>query len=74
MRQVTLTVPNEDYGLFGENLKAWERSTGNDSRWMIGNFADPMSTTNRSSPVTLTCELDDTFFEQFPEWEKYVTR
>lgn len=74
MRQVTLTLPHENYARFGENLKAWERSTGNDSRWMIGNFSNPMLTTNLRSPVTATCQLDDTFFEQFPEWGQYVVR
>lgn len=74
MRSVALLIPKQHYPRFGEHLKAWERSTGNDARWVIGDMVDPMRTTNLSSPVTVSCQLDDTFFQQYPEWGKYVTR
>jgi hypothetical protein len=74
MRTVVLEIPRQDYPEFCEHLKSWERATGEDARWTLGDAANPMTTTNSASPITLTCQLDDTFFEQFPEWEKYVTR
>ncbi|MGG1949005.1 hypothetical protein AB1286_30065 [Trinickia sp. NRRL B-1857] len=59
---------------FEEDLEAWERNTGNDARLIMGNIVDPMQTAAPGSPVTLTCQLDDTFFDQFPRWAQYVTR
>lgn len=72
MRTVVLAIPKQHYPQFGVDLRTWERSSGKDARWALGDVANPMQTTNTASPVTLTCQLDDTFFEQFPGWAQYV--
>ena len=72
MRAVVLAIPKQHYPQFRDDLRAWEKATGKDARWTLGDVANPMQKTNDSSPVTLTCQVNETFFEQFPGWTRFV--
>jgi hypothetical protein len=70
MKQVTFTVPAEQRFRFLTDLDTWERLSGKDTR--VTQFNAPNLTTNTASPLTYICQIDDTFFDQYPKWRDYL--
>lgn len=64
-------LPPGDVFEFVENMKTWANENGKDPRSFIGEVG--METTNLSSPVVYNCYVDESFLQQFPKWNEYVT-
>ncbi|MFM0566932.1 hypothetical protein PQQ88_01110 [Paraburkholderia caledonica] len=70
MRQIRLRVPFEEAADLRDDLTAWAGVSGIDPRQ--AEFHEPGTTTNRSSPILYLVNVNDSFFEQFPEWRMYI--
>ncbi|MFK4442861.1 hypothetical protein ABH944_002970 [Caballeronia udeis] len=70
MNPIILHVPREEVASFSDDLTAWTSSSGIDPR--LTSFPDPGKTTNMSSPIRYLVYVDESFFEQFPEWRQYI--
>ncbi|QVN18732.1 hypothetical protein [Burkholderia pyrrocinia] len=70
MPAIKLRIPREDVFDFRDDFTAWSASVGADPRLDPG--FEPYVTTNMSSPTLYVAELDESFFEQYPQWRQFV--
>lgn len=70
MQSVTFIVPDDEKFDFTRDITAWEKVSGKDARLTLG--TDFPKTSTKGSPIIYICQIDDTFFEQFPEWRQYI--
>lgn len=73
MKAVRFSIPQAKHDTFIANWKTWMEAKSASSvplaPWSAG---EPFATTNTSSDVVLACQVDNSFFEQFPEWKQHV--
>lgn len=70
MDPIILRVPREEAVSFSDDLTAWASTSGIDPRLTI--FGEPGKTTNASSPIRYLVHVNESFFDEFPEWRMYV--
>lgn len=70
MDPIKLRVPHDQAPDFADDLTAWASSSGIDPRLTSG--GEPWKTTNDASPVLYPVFVNESFFEQFPEWRIYI--
>lgn len=67
---IKLRIPRVDVIEFNDNLSAWVAESGKDPRLTI--LTDLPRTTNPSSPALYAANVDESFFEQYPKWRRFV--
>ncbi|MFL9899003.1 hypothetical protein PQR75_04430 [Paraburkholderia fungorum] len=70
MNAIKLRVPREEAADLPDDLNAWASVSGFDPRLTIVN--ESWMTTNAQSPVLYQVFVNESFFEQFPEWRVYI--
>ncbi|MBT2792731.1 hypothetical protein [Paraburkholderia strydomiana] len=55
---------------FVEDLTAWANSGGMDPRLSV--IAEPGATSQKNSPIAYQVHVNDSFFDQFPQWRMYI--
>ncbi|MFL9859453.1 MULTISPECIES: hypothetical protein [Paraburkholderia] len=70
MKPIRLRVPREEITNFPDDLTAWASVSGVDPRLTL--VSEPWLTTNTQSPVLYEVFVNESFFEQFPEWRMYI--
>lgn len=70
MQPIKLRVPREEAADLADDLTAWAAASGIDPGLTTVN--EPGMTTNASSPILYLVHVDESFFEQFPEWRMYI--
>jgi hypothetical protein len=72
MQQITFKIPDARKFQFADDLTAWAKASYKDARLITGDAANPYETTTMGSPLVYTCNIDETFFEIYPEWRQYI--
>jgi hypothetical protein len=67
---IKLRVPREEAADLPDDLNAWASVSGFDPRLTI--MSDPWQMTNDKSPILYQVFVNESFFEQFPEWRMYI--
>jgi hypothetical protein len=70
MNPIKFRVPREEAADLPDDLNAWASVSGFDPRLTI--VSEPGMTTNSQSPVLYQAFVNESFFEQFPEWRVYI--
>ena len=70
MYPIKLRVPSGKAANFLDDLTAWAVSSGADPRLTSG--GEFWKTTNDKTPILYEAFVNESFFEQFPEWRQYV--
>jgi hypothetical protein len=70
MSPIRLRIPREEAADFSDDLTAWASVSGIDPRLTID--TEPGKTTNLSSPILYLVYVNESFFDQFPEWRTYI--
>ena len=70
MNPMRLRVPRDEAADFIDDLNAWASVSLIDPRLTIVN--EPAKTTNDKSPILYLAYVNESFFEQFPEWSPYI--
>jgi hypothetical protein len=65
-----LRVPREEAADLSDDLTAWASVSGIDPRLTI--VSEPWMTTNAKSPMLYQVFVNESFFEDFPEWRLYI--
>ncbi|MET3231358.1 UNVERIFIED_ORG: hypothetical protein ABIC54_003554 [Burkholderia sp. 1263] len=70
MKPIRLRVPWDEAGNLPDDLTAWASTSGVDPGLTI--FNEPGKTTNTSSTTLYLVHVNESFFDQFPEWRMYI--
>jgi hypothetical protein len=70
MKQIRLRVPREEAVDLADDLTVWTSSSGIDPGLTIAN--EPAIAADSGSPVLYLVHVNESFFEQFPEWRMYI--
>jgi len=70
MQPTRLRVPRDEAADFADDLTAWASTNGIDPRLTL--TSEPWMTTNASSPALYLVFVNESFFEQFPQWRTYI--
>lgn len=70
MKPIRLRVPRDEASDFADDLTAWASAAGVDpDPRVVGEMGAP---TDTSSAVLYQVYVNNSFFEQFPEWQMYT--
>lgn len=72
MQRIKLKIPDARKFQFRDDLTAWEKGGNQDVHLIAGDAAEPYKTTTPGMPLVFSCEVDETFFEKYPEWLPHV--
>jgi len=72
MPRIKFQIPPQQIAAFQVDVKAWETADHKFSQLLMGNADKPYVTTNASSPVIFTCNVDESFFKMFDRWRSCV--